>query len=299
MVPADIYEIEPAGRQAVAEAVGAHGALVLVDMLRGFLDAGGSSRIICRHLQATLPAVRVVTFDIDALLDYRSHRPTMIYEDNQWVEYSEPHLAIDLMHDHDGKPFLLLSGLEPDIYWERFIAATIGLIKELGVSLTVSVQGAPMNVPHTRPIGTSVHSAQSHLRSDGFFSGRMEVPSSISSLLEYRLGSEGIDSAGIVVHVPHYLSGLEYSPGAVAGLERLSQVTHLALTGPGIEEQADELAARIAEQVNDDQDLSALVTALETEFDERAAISLSRDLPTAEELGREIEDFLAQQAKEE
>ena len=66
---------------------------------------------------------RWCTFDIDALLDYRSRRPTMIFVEDHWESYDEPTLACYLAHDRQQTPFLLLAGPEPDLQWERFTAA--------------------------------------------------------------------------------------------------------------------------------------------------------------------------------
>ena len=42
---------------------------------------------------------------------------------------TEPVLALHLVRDRLGTPFLLLAGPEPDLQWERFIGAVTGLIE--------------------------------------------------------------------------------------------------------------------------------------------------------------------------
>ena len=71
----------------------------------------------------------------------------MIFVEDHWESYEEPTLALHLLHDDANTPFLLLAGPEPDLQWERFTAAVIGLIDRLGVRLTVGLQRDPDGGP--------------------------------------------------------------------------------------------------------------------------------------------------------
>ena len=63
--------------------------------------------------------------------------------------------------------------------------------------------------------------------------GEIKVPSSISSLLELRLGEQGHDALGVVAHVPHYLSEAEYPDASLVLLRSLEAATGLELpAGP-------------------------------------------------------------------
>ena len=50
----------------------------------------------------------MATFDIDSLLDYRSRRPIMTFSKDHWDDYDAPELAVSLLHDTEGKSFLML-----------------------------------------------------------------------------------------------------------------------------------------------------------------------------------------------
>src|SRR5690625_5673693 len=80
--------------------------LVLVHAMSGFIDAGSAGRIAAEHLLESLDHQRVITFDHDLLIDYRSRRPVMTFENSQWTSYDEPVLAIDVVWDTTGTPFL-------------------------------------------------------------------------------------------------------------------------------------------------------------------------------------------------
>ena len=174
------------------------GQPVLIQALTGFVDAGNATRLSREHLRSVLDAQPVATFDIDQLLDYRSRRPIMIFEEDHWASYDEPRLELDLLRDDAGTPFLLLSGPEPDLQWERFVAAVIALIERLGVRLTVGLNAIPMAVPHTRPVGVTAHATRRELITGHEpWLQRVQVPGGAGHLLEYRLGEQGHDALGL------------------------------------------------------------------------------------------------------
>ena len=76
-----------------------------------------------------------------------------------------------------------------------------------------------------RPAHASGHDHRARLasraRSTARTCGRpsVRVPSSVQALLEYRFAQRGLDAAGYVVHVPHYLAQVDYPTAAVALLD--------------------------------------------------------------------------------
>ena len=162
---------------------------VLIHQLDGFVDAGQAGRLLSAHVLEHLDHEVLAEFDHDQLHDYRSRRPAMIFDTNRWTSYADLSLRIYRVVDEQGEVFLLLSGPEPDVQWERLASAMVGLIEKFGVRLTVSVHGIPMAVPHTRPITMTAHATDAELVK-GYRSwiDRVEVPASFTGLLEFRLG---------------------------------------------------------------------------------------------------------------
>jgi hypothetical protein len=114
---------------------------VLIHQLDGFVDAGQAGRLFSANLLENLEHEVLAEFDHDQLHDYRSRRPAMIFDTNQWKSYADLHLRIHRVKDGHGEVFLLFSGPEPDVQWERLAAAVVGLIEQLGVRMTVGVPG--------------------------------------------------------------------------------------------------------------------------------------------------------------
>ena len=131
---------------------------VLVYQLDGFIDAGQAGRLFTSHVIDQLEHEVLAEFDHDQLHDYRSRRPVMIYDTNQWKSYAELQLRLYRVVDEHGEVFLLLTGPEPDVQWERMAAAVIGLVEQFDVRLSVNLHGIPMAVPHTRPVTLTAHS---------------------------------------------------------------------------------------------------------------------------------------------
>ena len=278
--------------------------LVLVHSLRGFIDAGHAGAILSRHALDESEPVRVATFDIDRLLDYRSRRPEMIFSVNAWTEYDEPYLVVDLVKDARGRAFLLLHGFEPDVLWEAFIREVKAVVERLGVTLLVGVHGIPMAVPHTRDLQVTVHGTRPDLLPDNpSFFATLTVPASASNLLEYRFGQWGLDALTVGVHVPHYLAQSSYPQSAQRAIGLLHDLAGLDLAAGALDGAANKAAADIARQVEDSEEVQALVAALEHQYDEivqtrNGVLPLGGRLPTAEELGAEFEKFLADRGKD-
>ena len=209
-----MYELEfPAPQLSSSDGRGP----VLIHALEGFSDAGHAIRLSAQHLKNTLDTELVASFAIDELLDYRSRRPLMTFKTDHFTHYEEPELSLYALHDSVGTPFLLLAGMEPDLRWERFITAVRLLAERLDVRQTIGLGTIPMAVPHTRPMTLTAHANNKELIAGHTpWVGEVQVPGSVSNLLEFRMAQHGHDVVGFTVHVPHYLAQTDYPAAAEA-----------------------------------------------------------------------------------
>lgn len=282
------------------------GQPVLIQALSGFVDAGSATRLAREQLLTSLDARPVARFDLDQLFDYRSRRPVMTFVEDHWESYDAPALELHLLRDDADTPFLLLTGPEPDLQWERFVAAVAGLSARLDVRLTVGLNAIPMAVPHTRRTGVTAHATRRELTA-GYepWLQRVQVPGSIGYLLEYRLGEQGRDALGFAAHVPHYVAQTEYPAAAEVLLTSVSRSTGLLLPSDNLREATEAVRTEIDRQVAQTEDAATLVQALEEQYDAfargRGQPNLlntgTEALPTADELGAELERFLAEQTR--
>lgn len=278
---------------------------VLIHALEGFSDAGHAIRLAAQHLKDTLDTELVASFAIDELLDYRSRRPLMTYKTDHFTHYEDPELNLYAMRDSVGTPFLLLAGLEPDLRWERFITAVRLLAERLDVRRVVGLGTIPMAVPHTRPITMTAHSSDKELIADHQpWVGEVQVPASVSNLLEFRMSKHGHEVVGFTVHVPHYLAQTDYPAAAEALLAEVARNASLTIPLDALVTAGAEVLTKINEQVEQSPEVAQVVEALERQYDafvaaqeNRSLLTSDEDLPSGEELGAEFERFLAQQAE--
>jgi proteasome assembly chaperone (PAC2) family protein len=297
--PAELYELAPDAPQLDEP--------VLLVALDGFVDAGSAARLAVEALVEGREQRQVARFDVDQLLDYRSRRPPLRFETDRWAAYSRPELDIVALTDTGETGYLLLAGHEPDMQWERFCAAVEQLVRRLGVRLVINLTAIPMAVPHTRPIGVTVHGTRPELTEghEAWFA-TAHVPGSAVGLMEFRLGEAGLDAMGFAVHVPHYLARAEYPQAARVLLDHVGLAAGLYLPTESVTKAAERTEAEIAEQVAGSEEVRQVVEALEQQYDmvasgrgERSSMGLSGQLPSADELAAEVERFLRGQDDED
>ncbi|MFN2497350.1 MAG: PAC2 family protein [Pseudonocardiaceae bacterium] len=277
--------------------------VVLLHALTGFVDAGQASRLATSHLLANLEYRVLATFDVDQLLDYRSRRPSMIFDGDHWAGYEQPELVLYEVQDLAGTQFLVLAGVEPDLQWDRFVEAVRELVEGFRVGLTIGLGAVPMTVPHTRPVTVTAHATRPELVSSYHrWFDTLEVPGSASALIELRLGEAGHDAMGFTVHVPHYLARIEYPESARGLLEHVARSSGLELPSEALGPAARQVLAQVNEQISRSKESTALVANLEArfdavtgEFDRRPMLATDAEpLPTGDEIAAELERFLAE-----
>jgi hypothetical protein len=160
-----------------------------------------------------------------------------------------------------------------------------------------------MGVPHTRPSVITTHATRPELIDRvNLWTPELQVPGSAQALIEYRFGQRGLDAAGYVVHVPHYVAGVEYPPGAVALLDAIVDRTGLQLDYGRLKAAQEATMADISAQIAE-QDSGDVLSGLEEQYDafaRGAAQSLLAEenaIPSGEELADQFERYLARENK--
>ncbi len=279
--------------------------LHLLAAISGFTDAGSSMQQVSQHILGNLDYETIAIFDNDELLDYRSRRPVMFFEQDHIEDYQPASLSLHLVKDEVGTQFLFLNGYEPDFKWEAFASSVEVLFSYFGIRDMTWLHAIPFPIPHTRPVGVTVSGNQKNVIAKySEWKPRTQVPGNIMHLLEFRLTQADIPSTGFVLLVPHYLSDSEYPQAAVSGLELIS--SHLGLVFP-TDELRDEGVAftrRITQQMSENQELNRMVESLETSFQsDKAANGMGavkpreREIPDADQIAAELEGYLASHQK--
>ena len=123
----------------------------------------------------------------------------------------------------------------------------------------------------------------------------------MSAYLELRLGELGLDSRGVSAAIPHYVARDEFPQGASALLTAVVQATGLALPVGDLEAAANINRAEINAEAAQQPEVSAVVSALEAQYDAMAPRIATGEvdtaapvlnLPSADEIGARLEAFL-------
>ncbi|MBF4587346.1 proteasome assembly chaperone family protein [Curtobacterium sp. VKM Ac-2887] len=293
--PEELYTFDEAAPTVPA-------GLHLVAGLTGFADAGSAVAQVTTSVLADLDTQLVAEFDPDVLLDWRARRPVITFEHDHIAAVEPPRLALHLVRDEIGQPFLFLSGYEPDFQWNRFVDAVTGLAAQLQVADTTWVQSIPMPVPHTRPISLTVSGTRADLVEQmSVWKPETQAPANVLHLVEHRLATSGAQVTGLVLLVPHYLSDTEFPDAAVAALSGIAAATGLIFPTDALREAGREFLTRVEEQVAGNAELQRLVGVLEERHDTymegnpvaSPLTDVDGEVPTADAIAAELERFLA------
>jgi len=270
-------------------------APVLVFSLEGWIDAGFGGASAMAAVVGAIPSETLVTFDGDALIDYRARRPVMRIEDGVNLNLDWPEIQVRSGKDPAGKDILLLVGPEPDMMWHAFTAAIVSLAEELGVRMAVGLGAFPAPVPHTRPMRLATTATVPELAARiGFVPGTIEVPAGVQGALERGFAEAGIPAVGLWARVPHYVAAMPYPAASAALLEGLRTLAGIELNTTELQAAAAVTHQRIEELMANSDEHSAMVRQLEQQADAEAAASLLDPLTmsSGDEIAAELERFL-------
>ncbi len=279
-------------------------APVMVVMLTGWIDASASAAAAMSAIETESDAKTIVTFDGDTFVDYRARRPTMELRDGVNTRLAWPDIELKAGHDLDGNDVVLLTGPEPDMAWRRFGTEVAGLATRLGVRRMVALGAYPFATPHTRPSRLSLSTPSAAIAASlPLLKNSVDVPAGVAAVLEHACHDAGIDAVGIWVQVPHYISSMAYPAATVALLAGLGDVGGIRISGAAARRETVIQRQRLDELVAGNDEHRNMVAQLEALFDAADEASTAvgpgpmsaADIPSADELAAEFEQFLRDQ----
>ena len=270
----------------------------MVVYMEGWIDAGLGAGSAMSHLLTSSPTEALATFDADRFVDFRDRRPLVRISNGLAAGLEWPEIEMRSWQDRAGRDVVSLVGPEPDLAWQSFVAAVVGLGDELGVRLVVTLGAFPLSVPHTRPVrlvATAPTAASLDLAEQvGVVRGTHTLPAGVHAALVEGFGAAGVPAVSLWARVPHYASAMPY-PGASAALvDGLAAVAGLELDAADLHAAAGLAAARIDALIESSEEHGAMVRRLEEAVDaEQAAPPFDpSEIPTGDEIGAELERFL-------
>src|ERR671934_577428 len=264
---------------------------VLIGAFRGWNDGAQAASLAAGYLAKTWSAQRFADVDPEHFFDFQATRPHVSLEDGltrriDWPETACYHARPDGL-DHD---VVLLLGIEPNLRWRTFSELLIGLARELGVELMITLGALLADVPHTRPAPVTGSASDPELvRQLGLSASRYEGPTGIVGVLHDACRGAQIPSASLWAAVPHYVSLTPSPRAAVALLGRLGHLLDAPIELEELEEAAASYEEQVSEAVASDEETAAYVEELERRADQ---IEERSDLPSGDALAAELTRFL-------
>lgn len=257
---------------------------VLLVALTGWVDAGlagaGALATVAAQLQSARP---FATVDLADLVDLQQTRPTVSLVDGTTRRIDWP--SIDLVAGRAGRDVVLLAGPEPSLRWRAIADELAEAAVRLGVGQACLLAGMPAAVSHRRAVAVRASATRRSIAQEvGPLRDDYVGPTGMQTVLQVALGRVGVRAIGLWAQVPHYVAGTPSPPAIRALLERVRELTRVQVDLGELDEQAEAYLAKVEEGLAERPDVAALVRSLDD--------SEPRDLPTGDDLAREIERFL-------
>ena len=271
---------------------------VLIGAFRGWNDGAQAASLAAGYLAKTWSAERFADVDPEHFFDFQATRPHVSLEDGltrkiDWPETAFYHARPDGL-DHD---IVLLLGIEPNLRWRTFSELLIGLARELGVGLMITLGALLADVPHTRPCPVTGSASDPELVERlGLSASRYEGPTGIVGVLHDACHRAEIPSASLWAAVPHYVSLTPSPRGAVALCERLGDLIGVGVDVEELEEAARSYEEQVSEAVASDEETAAYVDDLEQRVDQ---LEETTDLPSGDALAAELTRFLREREQDD
>ena len=271
---------------------------VLVAAFRGWNDGAQAASLAAGYLAKTWGAERFAEIEPENFFDFQATRPHVSLEEGltrriDWPETVFYHARPEGL-DRD---VVLLLGIEPNLRWRTFTELVVGLARDLGTELLITLGALLADVPHTRSAPVTGSATDEELVERlGLSASRYEGPTGIVGVIHDVCGKSGIPSASLWAAVPHYVSLTPSPRGALALCERLGAVLGIEIEADELEEAARNYEEQVSEAVASDEETAAYVDELERRSDQ---LDDATELPSGDALAAELTRFLRERDEED
>ena len=271
---------------------------ILVAAFRGWNDGAQAASLAAGYLAKTWKAEQFAEVDPENFFDFQAARPHVSLEEGltrriDWPETVFYHARPEGL-DRD---VVLLLGIEPNLRWRTFTDLVVGLARELGIELLITLGALLADVPHTRTAPVTGSATDKDLVEQlGLSASRYEGPTGIVGVLHDVCGKSGIPSASLWAAVPHYVSLTPSPRGALALCERLGAILGVDIDADELEEAARNYEEQVSEAVASDEETAAYVDELERRSDQ---LEDATELPSGDALAAELTRFLKERDEED
>ncbi|MQF98861.1 MAG: PAC2 family protein [SAR202 cluster bacterium] len=260
--------------------------------LRPWIDVGSVGRLAFRTLERHFEARDLAKLSRPGVFfDFTRYRPNIYTLDGK-REVTVPNVNVRYATGPGENDFIFLHLLEPHLNGETYVKCVVQLLKHLEIERYCLLGSMYDLVPHTKPIlvtGSSNNEETSDLvKTYGVNSSNYEGPTSIITTINQYLNKVGIETMGLIAHLPQYAQTEVNHAGRLRLLNIICELYGFSMDLGRIalraKQQNDELSTAMAQS----PEVKALVEQLELQYDKR----LNKEEDNDYDLSPEIEDFL-------
>jgi proteasome assembly chaperone (PAC2) family protein len=270
---------------------------VMITAFSGWNDAADAATEAVRYLARRWDARTVASIDAESFYDFASARPTIRLIDGERRQLEWPRNEFMVAELEDGRPLVLLLGIEPRLLWRTFTEAVHGAAEALGVTTIVTLGALLTETHHDRAIEVVGASNNEELNDRlDLRPSTYEGPTGITGVLNDACHRAGFNSLSFWAAVPSYLGQSPSPKAALSLVHRVADFLDITLGATDLQIAAASYERQIAELMEDDPDLAAYAQQL---LDDEAMEAKDEDVPELENdpeaLIDELEQFLRQQ----
>ena len=277
--------------------------------ISGWVDGGEAATGSIRYLIKKLGAKRFAEIPINRFHIFQapgqlSLRPHIRIEDgilkehrfpqNQFFYWVNPNIDNDL---------ILFMGTEPNLHWEEYAHAALGIAVEFTVARIYLLGGVLDKTPHTKEPGVSCTCSSRELKEEmqkySMQFSNYEGPGSFATTLLYICQEKRMQVVSIIARATYYPEFnilIPRNPKSIrAVVRRLNSLLHLNLDTSDLDREAEEFEAKLEFMTSHNPELQAYVKELEKDFievkfEEPLDISADEAIRIAEEFLKKKED---------
>jgi predicted ATP-grasp superfamily ATP-dependent carboligase len=264
--------------------------------LRPWVDVGSVGRLSFRSLERHLQAQELAKLSRPGtFFDFTRYRPTIYTVEGQ-RQVTIPTVHVRYARGPGDNDFIFLHLLEPHMNGEGYVHSIVKLLEKFNVKRYCLLGAMYDLVPHTRPIlvtgSATGETTLQQVQSLGVHSSSYEGPTSIASLISQEATNLGIETMGLIAHLPQYAQMDVDHAGRLRLLELLCKLYDFDMDLERVQMRAKQQNDEISSAMNRSTEVKGLVEQLERQYEDRVKrMEEGRDEEDPE-LSPEVQDFL-------
>jgi hypothetical protein len=265
----------------------------------GWTDAGGAATGAALYLSAQWGALQFADIEAEEFYDFTQRRPQVRLAADLSREIVWPVNRFLATTAGDAPDVIIMVGTEPHLRWKAFSDCVTAVATELQVAAVFTLGAMLGPVVHTRPAPLRVSTADTRLAQRlGLQRPQYQGPTGIVGVLQDAFAKVAIPAGSVMAQVPHYIPGTPSPKATLAIVERIAHLLQANVGTGELERAAATYENQVSEAVGADDEMARYVDELQRRVDDAdrvEGVSELGDLPSADNLVAQLEEFLREQ----